>query len=346
MPGVLQRGDGVGLEVTATVVRGARLAHDEPGRVAAVVDVPVARSDDPAVLLDALVRVHGQLGADALPTRIAWFPTRSALQRIDVTGRTGPELNVLRHELADHARVGSTMLVDADARRWLLALRWDHGRAWRLQELAERAGFVDVTVEPAPVALERVLPTTVTVARRDASERRSWAAVFEDTIPVAATTVGTDHREHPGLIVSHEPIGLHGLDGVLDEDDLDDELGRIVDAAIDPAARSDELRAGLRLAGEPYPPYPGHDLRAPQRLAVALGAAIGAAGLSGRLRPVDVTPTRHGVDGQPRPWVVERISSVTAPDVTSTRPWWRRLPVWIRQRTLGRGQSSSKTDGR
>lgn len=346
----VQRGDGVGLELTTTVVRGVRLAHDESGRVAAVVDVPVARSDDPAVLLDALVRVHGQLGAGVLPTRIGWFPARATLQRIDVTGRTGPELNVIRHDLSDDAHVGSTMLLDADARRWLLALRWDHGQAWRVQELAERAGFVDVTVEPAPVALERVLPDTATVARRDAGEHRSWAAVYDHRVPVAAASVETDGREYPALAVSSDTLGLHRLDGILGETDLGEELGRVAGEALATGERSSELTAGLRVAGDPYPPFPGHDLRAPQRIAVALGAAVGAAGLSGRLRPVDVTPTRSGSDSRPRAWVVERVSELAQPNVAPRRPPWKRAAVWLRQRmstgSRSAAQSSSKIDGR
>lgn len=347
---MIRRGDGVGLEVTVTAVRGVRLAHDEPGRVAAVVDVPVARSDDQAVLLDALVRAHGQLAADGLTTRIAWFPIRSTLQRLDVTGRTGPELNLVRHELADEARVSSTMLLDADARRWLLALRWDHGRAWRLQELAERAGFVDVTVEPAPVALERVLPPRVGVARRDAGERRSWAAVYDGTVPVAAATVETAGREYPGLALSTDPVGLHGLEEILDEADLGDEVGRVATGVLGALGRSNELDAQLRMVGDPYPPFPGHDLRAPQRIAVALGAAVGAAGLSGRLRPVDVTPTRQTADTQPRPWVIERVSELAPANVAPRPTWWQRARVWLRQRrsAIGSsaGQSSSKIDGR
>ena len=64
-----------------------------------------------------------------------------------------------------------------------------------MQELAERAGFIDATVEPAPVALERVLSPRVAVARRDASSGQSWAAIYEHGTPGAATTVDTSHRE-------------------------------------------------------------------------------------------------------------------------------------------------------
>ena len=57
-----RRGDGIGLEVTTSVVRGVRLDPDEPGRVAAAAEAPISRFDDEAAVLDALVRVHGQLG--------------------------------------------------------------------------------------------------------------------------------------------------------------------------------------------------------------------------------------------------------------------------------------------
>ena len=63
------------------------------------------------------------------------------------------------------------------------------------------------------------------------------------------------------------------------------------------------------LADVPYPPFPAHDLRAPQRQAVALGAAAGAAGLAGRLRPVDVlapTGAQRAPDTR-RPWAIERV---------------------------------------
>ena len=67
---------------------------------------------------------------------------------------------------------------------------------------------------------------------------------------------------------------------------------------------------GLRVVEDAYPPFPAHDLRAPQRVVVALGAAIGAAGLAGRLRSVDVVaPTTQIPDLMPRPWAVERVTT-------------------------------------
>ncbi len=156
-----RRGDGIGLEVTTSVVRGVRLDQDEPGRVVAAAEAPISRFDDEAAVLDALVRVHGQLGdvagIHAATTRAAWFPVGSTMQRLDATGHTGPELNTMRHELAERAGITSTMLIESQARRWMLVLRWDHIAASRLERLLERAGFVDASVEPAPVAFGRVV---------------------------------------------------------------------------------------------------------------------------------------------------------------------------------------------
>ncbi len=320
-----QRGDGIGLEVTKTMIRGVRLAHDQPGRVASAAEVPIARFQDHAVVFDTLVRVRGQLSTSPLPTRVAWFPTGSTMQRIDATGLTGPELNSMRHDLAGSAGVTSTMLVDADARRWMLALRWDHSEAWRIQELVERAGFVDVAVEPGPVALERVLAPDTRIARRDASVHRSWTAIYDDSVPLAAATVEAHFRDSPGLSVSNDSLGLHNLDEILPEAELADEVGGITKASLPEATNSTELDVHLQLLGDPYPPFPAHDLRAPQRVAVALGAATGAAGLAGRLRPVDVlAPTNQIGDTTTNPWAIERIIEPPLEIERETPSRWQR----------------------
>lgn len=325
-----RRGDGIGLEVSADLVRGVRLSIDEPGRVAAVCEVPIGRFDDASVVFDALVRARGRLGDTSAPTRVAWFPPGTTLQRIDVTGRSGNELNELRRDLADEHGVFSSMLLDAEARRWLLALRWDHTQALRVQELVERAGFDDVSVEPAPAALMRAQPRDATVTRRDVSEHRSWAAVFAGPVPLAAATIEQGDREHPSITVTDEALGVHRLDSMLPESELSEEIGRLVARTLGDIAQGTELDVHLRILDEPYPPFPSHDFRAPQRIGVALGAAVGAAGLAGRLLPVDVVTSVRQVDGVlPRPWAIERL--VDAPlEIPKHRPsvWtrtWRRF---------------------
>ena len=89
----------------------------------------------------------------------------------------------------------------------------------------------------------------------------------------------------------------------------------------------------LDLVGSPYPPYPEHDLRAAQRQAVALGAAVGAAGLAGPLRPVDMMLTSGAVDEQfDRPWAIEALSPL--PDIEPTGPstGFRRFTRYLRPR--------------
>jgi hypothetical protein len=303
-----RRGDGIGLEVGSAIVRGVRLSADDIGTVATVSEVAIGRSDDNAMIVDALIRARGQLGQVEVPTRVAWFPRGATLQRLDATGRGGTELNQMRHDLVDRFGIGSTMLIDSEARRWMIALKWDHAAAWRLQELVERAGFVDVDVEPAPVAAQRVLPTSVEVVRRDIESGNSWAGAYDTAGPVAAASVAPGSREFPGFAAEPSAVGLHRLDRVFDDPELDAELGRIVGTTLGNQPGTDELGVQLSIAGSPYPPFPAHDLRAPQRIVIALGAAVGASGLAGRLRPVDVlAPTLQLPDVMPRPWAVERV---------------------------------------
>jgi hypothetical protein len=322
---VSARGDGIGIEVTRSVVRGVRMAREQIGHVVAASEAPISRFDDDAAVLDALIRVHAQLGHTEAPTRVAWFPDGATMQRLDATGRSGPELNVMRHELARTGGITSTMLVELDARRWMLALRWDHQAAQRLEQLVERAGFVDASVEPAPVTLGRVLSTATVVARRDAAEGHSWVAIYDAGAPVAAGNVPQASREHPELALASEVSALHRLDDILGGPELADTVDDLASGALGDAARTGELALGLAVAGSPYPPFPAHDLRAPQRQCVALGAAAGAAGLAGRLRPVDVlAATSAAPPTVRRPWAIEQVVTLPPPVRPRRASWWRR----------------------
>jgi hypothetical protein len=132
---------------------------------------------------------------------------------------------------------------------------------------------------------------------------------------------------------------MHRLSELLSEAELGDVTASIVDDALhrdegDNSAagqRSGQLATAdaLRVLGEPYPPYLDHDLRAPQRVAVALGSAVGAAGLAGRLRPVDVMSPAPDIGGSlPKPWAIERVMDEsmkvdTNPPSTLTRAFAR-----------------------
>lgn len=314
----IARGDGVGIEVSDSFVRAVRLRHDITGRVAAMAELPFVSYDDGAAL-DSFVLLRAELGDPAEPTKIAMFPPSATLQRVDVTGRSGPELNETRAALDRRRGINSTLVIDDGPRRWLLLIRWDAFAVRRLEDLAERAGFVDVTVEPSPLALGRVLPSSTTYTRRLVGNSDSHHAVLSNGVPVAASGTSVTGRTHPDVDVSDAEIPLVWFEDLLGESELSDLLARSSRSADARAAMLDEDaddKVSLAIVGEAYPAFPVHDIRAPERQAVALGAAIGASGLAGSLRSVDITiPAGSETQQFDRPWAIERLPEL--PDAPS-----------------------------
>jgi hypothetical protein len=301
------RGDGVGIEVTDGVLRGVRLAAAEPGRIESAAEVPVADRLDDRAMLDSLVRLRAELADPGVPTRLAVFPSGSTLSRLDATGATGADLNALRAQLATSRNASSSVLIDDGPRRWLVAVSWDDTEIRRVEELAERAGFIDVSTDPSPLALSRVIEASVTHVRRDAAPDQSFGAMVSAGVVVAAAAIESIGRMSPGLTCSNAPLSADWFDDVDDAAGLVAEITRLLEDA-------PPVECGLQLGDVPYPRFPPHDLRAPQRQCVALGAAVGAAGLAGRLRPVDVlSSVLGGSNAAERPWAIERVSNIPAP---------------------------------
>ena len=309
------RGDGVGIELTRDVVRGVRLSSSAPGRLMAAAEVPIASGGGDRAIVDALVRLRAELGDPRTPTRVAVFPPGSTSSRVDATGLTGNDLSRRRSELAESTNALSSVLVDDGPRRWLIGLRWDDNEIRRLEVLTERAAFIDVAVDPSPLALARVLDPTITQVRRDASTDQSFAAVISHGVAVAAAAIDSIGRMTPALSCNDATISMGWFDDVNEPAELAAEIRRLTDDA-------PPIECHLELAGESYPEYPAHDLRSPQRQCVALGAAVGAAGLTGRLRPVDILlPTIIASAELERPWAIERLSNLPeAPDPTTIGP--------------------------
>ncbi len=315
-----RRGDGVGIEFTRQLVRGVRLDADQDGWLAAAAEVAIGDSRDDRSVVDAFVRLRAELGDPADTTRIGTFPTASTMRRIDVTGRTGTELNTTRAQLLREHSVASTVLLDDGPRRWLIAVRWDEDEIRRIEGLAERAGFLDVTVEPSPVAIARVVDTHVTRARRDAAIDESFESLYVSGQPVVAAAVDSIGHIAPSLHLSTTTFSTGWFDGIAEPAELVAELRRFVDVLDgDPTSGDDADHGQLLIGGVACPPFPPHDLRSPLRQCVAIGAAVGAAGLAGRLRPVDMlSPTAAAVDPLERPWVVERLSSLPPKEPPAT----------------------------
>ena len=156
----------------------------------------------------------------------------------------------------------------------------------RIEELVERAGFVEVAIDPSPVALSRALPAGTTFARRDAATDEAFDVVV----------AGVAGRGRLDRVDRSSAAGADGLRRA----DLDDGVRRAGrpgrhrrPGRARRSSNAPQLRATptgrSQLGDVAYPPYPLHDIRAPTRQCVALGAAIGAAGLAGRIRPIDMT---------------------------------------------------------
>ena len=315
--GELGRGNGVGLEITGRLIRAVVLRTEEPGRLAAAAEVGIESHHDDRSMLDSLVRLRIELGEPSASTRVAVFPPGSTLERRDVTGLTGAELNQQRSELAVKRSLSSTVLIDEGPRRWLIAVQWNEAFVRRWEELVERAGFTDVTMEPSPQALARVVPSGATRVRRNAASDESFEMIVSGRNPVAAAAVDSIGKRPPSLSSGFQPVAETWFDGFDEPADLVAEIRSLVHADI-----NDRQPSELDLAGTTYPAYPPHDLRAPERQCVALGAALGAAGLAGRLRPVDMVlpPVSAGRDIE-RPWAVERLSSLPdAPEPETIGP--------------------------
>ena len=318
----MTRGDGVGIEIADTIMRGVRLRHDVEGRLTAAAEYPVNLADDNATL-DALVLLRAELGEPDEPARIATFPGDAMMQRVDITGRSGPELNELRSRLDRRHDIDSTVVADDGPRRWLLLIRWDAHAVRRLEALAERAGFVDVTVEPTPMSIARVTGRDATYVRRLVAQNDAHHVVISHRIPVAAVSTVQAGRPQPDVDISTADIPRAYFDDFMTDVELAEVMDRVDERArtndgIDETV-SDAGQPVLDLVGVPYPVYPEHDLRAAQRQVAALGAAVGAAGLAGPLRPVDMIISGIAVDDQfDRPWAIEEMS--TLPDVRSDSP--------------------------
>ncbi|MFN3256153.1 MAG: hypothetical protein ACE37B_10685 [Ilumatobacter sp.] len=323
------RGDGVGIEVADSYIRAVRLRHDTPGRVAAAAELPFVSYDDSAAL-DSFVLLRAELGDPVEPTRMATFPASATLQRIDVTGRSGPELNELRAVVDRRHGIDSTLVMDEGPRRWLLLIRWEALAIRRLEDLAERAGFVDVTVEPSPVALARVVPSNTSYLQRFVAQGDAHHAVVRNGLPVAAVGMHSTGRTAPDITTSNVDVPVAWFDDLLTEDQLTEMVSRVsrtaeaaslldhVDGTSARATTSSGMTS-LGVAGDAYPLFPVHDLRAAQRQGVALGAAAGAAGLAGTLRPVDMNAAvAASVQQFDRPWAIERLSDLPdLPDAPS-----------------------------
>ena len=323
---MLRRGDGVGIECTRRLVRGVRLDAGQDGRLAAAAEVGITDPADDRAVVDALVRLRAELGDTAGVTRIATFPPASTMHRLDVTGSNGVDLNAVRAQLSREQHITSTLLLDDGPRRWLLAVRWDDAYVRRIEELAERAGFVDVTVEPSPVAIARVVSPRVTRIRRDAATDESFESLYDSGHPVVAASVDSVGRVAPSLVMTEAEFSPGWFDEIEDAVELVTEIRRFVDGLDDrtTAGGSDPAAACRRRVSD-VPSTRPEVTRAPVRRP-RCGGRCGRPDRttsSGRHDPANGRPP---IDPLDRPWAVERLSNLPPkPDPATIGPVKRAI---------------------
>ncbi|WP_040492781.1 hypothetical protein [Ilumatobacter nonamiensis] len=288
---------GFGIELADLAVRGVRIDATESGQSVASAEFPVSAGDDQ--LVDALVLLNAELGEPSEPARIATLPGDATLQRVDVTGRSDADVVEIRERMRADRGIRSSVIAADGPRRWLLLIRWDEQRIERLRTLAARAGLVDVVVEPSPIAIARIGGNDATYVRRIASRDEAHHAVVQNRVPVAAASTAAEGRAHPDLDIAISSVAFASFDEFLDDHLLAESIDRAatrVGALVSPSLDGIDVAARF-------------DQEALRRHGVALGAAYGAAGLSGPIHPIQIVGPSAGIGGDPfdRPWAIEPV---------------------------------------
>ena len=149
--------------------------------------------------------------------------------------------------------------------------------------------------------------------------------VSTDGVALMAVRDGSGDRRDASLAaveLSADQLARLGRVGPGDADRMAALLDEVAGATL---ARRSVPPPTLLLTGDAYPTFaPDHEWSA-ARQGVALGAAVAAAGLTGRVHAVEPLVATGPTGGGPhRPWVVERLPD--DPPVAERRaPWWRRL---------------------
>jgi len=311
---MMRRGDGIGVEVLPDSLRGVRLAQDAPGRVAKVAGVACDTTND-LMLLDGLTRLRSLLDEDGQPTRVCMWREDSSIQSLDITGWSTTEINLHRSKLVD---VSATIEMSSSARRLLAHVQTDMIRHRRVERFVRQAGFDLQSIEPTPVSIARLVPSYTMRLLGSRGESQPWTAVVHDHLVLAAAR-GTESRADPSteLLATSWSAPIEDLrERLLDPAQLALALNQ-------PAGVGVSL--GLSLVGDPYPEFPDTHPAWGPRLAGALGVALAAAGLAGRVHEMQPLVAPHAFSDDGGVWVIERIGDVApAAPVDVPRKKWRR----------------------
>jgi hypothetical protein len=315
---MMRRGDGIGIEVLPEVLRGVRLQQDAPGRVAKVAGVACDTNND-LLLLDGLTRLRSLLDEAGQPTRVCMWRQGSFIQSLDVTGWSTTELNLHRSRLTD---VSATIEISSSARRLLAHLHTDMIRHRRVERFVRQAGFDLESIEPTPMAIARLVPSYTMRLIGNRGDAEPWVAVVHDHVVLAAApaTDGRTEAHRSELLASSWSASIEDLrERLLDPAQLSATVN-------EPAGIG--VSVGLSLVGDSYPEFPDTHPAWGPRLAGALGAAVAAAGLAGRVHQVQPLVAPHAFSDDGGVWVIERIGDVApSAQLPAPRKKWLRPAV-------------------
>jgi hypothetical protein len=315
---MMRRGDGIGIEVLPDALRGVRLQQDAPGRVAKVAGVACDTNND-LLLLDGLTRLRNLLDEAGQPTRVCMWRQDSYIQSLDITGWSTTELNLHRSRLTD---VSATIEMTSSARRLLAHLYTDMIRHRRVERFVRQAGFDLESIEPTPIAIARLVPSYTMRLIGSRGDAQAWIAVVHDHLVLAAAPVGEGRTEpqRSELLATSWSASIEDLrERLLDTTELEETVNQ-------PAGIG--VSVGLSLVGDAYPEFPDTHPAWGPRLAGALGSAIAAAGLAGRVHQVQPLVAPHAFSDDGGVWVIEKIGDVAPTvDVPAPRKRWLRPAV-------------------
>ena len=314
---MMRRGDGIGIEVLPDALRGVRLQQDAPGRVAKVASVACDTNND-LLLLDGLTRLRSLLDEAGQPTRVCMWSHDSYIQSLDVTGWSTTELNLHRSKLVD---VSATIEMASSARRLLAHLQTDMIRHRRVERFVRQAGFDLESIEPTPIAIARLVPSYTMRLIGSRGDAQPWMAVVHDHLVLAAAPATEDSSEtrRTELLATSWSASIEDLrERLLDQSNLSATVNQPAGIAVS---------LGLSLVGDAYPEFPDTHPAWGPRLAGALGSAVAAAGLAGRVHQLQPLVAPHAFSDDVGVWVIEKIGDVApSPQVPAPRKRWRRAP--------------------
>ena len=135
-------------------------------------------------------------------------------------------------------------------------------------------------------------------------DAQPWMAVVHDHLVLAAAPTTEDRSEHIGAPNCWPPAGRHRSRICASDCSTSRALGDGQPAA------GIAVSLGLSLVGDAYPEFPDTHPAWGPRLAGALGAAVAAAGLAGRVHQVQPLVAPHAFSDDGGVWVIERIGDV------------------------------------